>query len=664
MPDRKRRVKTGCLSCRQRRVKCDERRPICQRCEIANISCEGYQPARRLPPKRPEKKQGGSNGNDIASRVHVDVDDERLDHPLFNFPNDSETSRIPHQRGREILGQMQYAHRTAKLLFREDQLYFWRDYLSGCAMGAEYVYDAITAIGLMHRAALMLSDGQLRSQGLDYKVAAYQVYANTLTRLHDVCIQAPEAQPEILIAVLLILTYFECFAGNHTAAFQHLRTAQSHLDEANLPGLLHSAALEACIGELGLVVQVVLPLPLIGFPLIKTLTAVDSVPAPCTFKGARNSSQDLAALIELLCSYKRINVGVWCFLSNTEETLDPYALAGFQASILYWRSQSGSTFDRCDENQHITKHTDLEDLSIPPKAKSFRSLEAALGAAVFHCYMGRSDCLISTAMGGNEQREKSAQLHAYHILCIAEGIQQELEKSLNDRSYLPCNAIKMGLIPLLFMASQFCYDASWVEFIIEKLGSLGQEGLYNGTHFARALQVLPLFQSQAKKLESKQSATAKPRTSPPSLRFNVVPMLFPGTEEDKAVAYYIRALKHNQVDRTQGRRNVVQVVGRVRWEKSTDGTSTTAAMDFFDPGHAINQGLNDRCMYLQIARNEPIALEWETLLGTDALGRYGYFVHLAAERDALIERVQSGVDDRQLIDKINGVPPSTSMAPT
>ncbi|KAF4979947.1 hypothetical protein FZEAL_3958 [Fusarium zealandicum] len=46
-PDRKRnntrkRTKTGCLTCRKRRIKCDESRPICNNCIKSKRQCEGY----------------------------------------------------------------------------------------------------------------------------------------------------------------------------------------------------------------------------------------------------------------------------------------------------------------------------------------------------------------------------------------------------------------------------------------------------------------------------------------------------------------------------------------------------------------------------------------------------------------------------------------------
>ncbi|KAJ4149469.1 hypothetical protein NW754_000909 [Fusarium falciforme] len=46
-PDRKRnnirkRTKTGCLTCRKRRIKCDEGRPTCNNCIKSKRQCEGY----------------------------------------------------------------------------------------------------------------------------------------------------------------------------------------------------------------------------------------------------------------------------------------------------------------------------------------------------------------------------------------------------------------------------------------------------------------------------------------------------------------------------------------------------------------------------------------------------------------------------------------------
>ncbi|PGH00481.1 hypothetical protein AJ80_09172 [Polytolypa hystricis UAMH7299] len=46
----KRRTKTGCLTCRKRRIKCDERHPVCRNCEKSKRDCMGYDPVFRPQP--------------------------------------------------------------------------------------------------------------------------------------------------------------------------------------------------------------------------------------------------------------------------------------------------------------------------------------------------------------------------------------------------------------------------------------------------------------------------------------------------------------------------------------------------------------------------------------------------------------------------------------
>ncbi|KAJ0415908.1 hypothetical protein BJY00DRAFT_292698 [Aspergillus carlsbadensis] len=44
-PDKLRtRTLTGCYTCRERKLKCDDRRPECQRCSALGLDCQGYAP--------------------------------------------------------------------------------------------------------------------------------------------------------------------------------------------------------------------------------------------------------------------------------------------------------------------------------------------------------------------------------------------------------------------------------------------------------------------------------------------------------------------------------------------------------------------------------------------------------------------------------------------
>lgn len=206
--ERKRRVKTGCLTCRQRRVKCDERKPTCQRCEAANIECSGYQIPRKIPLKR-RATNDEANGQKAVNSTSTLPGNPLGGSPLVAYPNNPNDSQRPHLRAREVLAHHQYSYKTAALLFREDHLYFWRDQVLEAAWDTEFVYDAVVALGTMHRAVLLLSKPNDKWRGLDTKVIAFQAYGNALRQISGLYGKYNSQYLEMMIAVLLLLTYFE-----------------------------------------------------------------------------------------------------------------------------------------------------------------------------------------------------------------------------------------------------------------------------------------------------------------------------------------------------------------------------------------------------------------------------------------------------------------------
>ncbi|PWW75696.1 hypothetical protein C7212DRAFT_344380 [Tuber magnatum] len=67
----KRRTKTGCLTCRKRRIKCDEAHPTCKNCAKSKRDCLGYDPIFKAQPGpaaiQPAPSTGGSTPQSTAS---------------------------------------------------------------------------------------------------------------------------------------------------------------------------------------------------------------------------------------------------------------------------------------------------------------------------------------------------------------------------------------------------------------------------------------------------------------------------------------------------------------------------------------------------------------------------------------------------------------------
>lgn len=96
------------------------------------------------------------------------------------------------------------------MLFPPESLCFWRDYVCQEAWGLEYVFDAVVALGCMHRATLLLSQQTEsdRAHGFDAKVTAIQMYSNALKGVSD-SLASTQISMALLLGVLILFAYVE-----------------------------------------------------------------------------------------------------------------------------------------------------------------------------------------------------------------------------------------------------------------------------------------------------------------------------------------------------------------------------------------------------------------------------------------------------------------------
>lgn len=151
----KRRGKTGCLTCRTRRIKCDERKPGCERCENANFECAGYAEKRGLEFRKPSQisrtvEVNIHSASPVSTALHREcvqpnIRDDGL--PLVALPVNPHPFQRPHSRARDMLGYHQYLYRTLPILFPRTSFYFWRDFLCEAAWEIEWASDLHQSTG-------------------------------------------------------------------------------------------------------------------------------------------------------------------------------------------------------------------------------------------------------------------------------------------------------------------------------------------------------------------------------------------------------------------------------------------------------------------------------------------------------------------------------------
>ena len=118
---------------------------------------------------------------------------------------------------------------TVTRLFSADHVSFWRDRVAQMSFGVEGVYEALLAVGAVHRASLLSCSKVNSHEVRRLRVHGLSAYGRALKLLAADIQGQGEARtdPEAVLIVLLLCTYFEVFPPTQPIHHQHQRKARS-----------------------------------------------------------------------------------------------------------------------------------------------------------------------------------------------------------------------------------------------------------------------------------------------------------------------------------------------------------------------------------------------------------------------------------------------------
>ncbi|KUJ13563.1 uncharacterized protein LY89DRAFT_737539 [Mollisia scopiformis] len=223
-PARKRastpRSKTGCTTCKIRRLKCGEERPSCQRCVRSGWQCDGYDHVAPTSPS-PEGTIASllPRNSSISPTPNSLVIEPSVLHPL----NEQEQQYF-RNCGEEVTGQLQ----------GEDML-FWRGVALQESLGSFSVHHGLIAIGALKQSTVMRTGryqmdavpGTHREFALQHYHTAIQSLRESMTNMRD------EKEVRSTVVACMILAIFDDFIGHRAFALQHMRCARDILLNSN-----------------------------------------------------------------------------------------------------------------------------------------------------------------------------------------------------------------------------------------------------------------------------------------------------------------------------------------------------------------------------------------------------------------------------------------------
>lgn len=115
----KRRTKTGCLTCRKRRIKCDEKYPVCKNCSKSDRICLGYDPVFGVG-KGSRTVNIRAQRQEFSQRHGVKSSDDKIDKEAAKVTEWSEVARLFAQHAApqldKLFGVQRFANITNEVL--------------------------------------------------------------------------------------------------------------------------------------------------------------------------------------------------------------------------------------------------------------------------------------------------------------------------------------------------------------------------------------------------------------------------------------------------------------------------------------------------------------------------------------------------------------------
>ncbi|OHE93956.1 hypothetical protein CORC01_10743 [Colletotrichum orchidophilum] len=219
-----RKVRTGCITCKKRHIKCDESKPHCGNCLQARGHCEGYPPDHK---KKKKKTPGPSelcwdSTQAIVPRTTSPTVQTKLNTNTMDFHNDTGMSYFQEFVGL-VRGPWMRAASTGDL---------WEVMLPQLSRNNGTLRSAAMAIGALSVWHRQSAHASLRAVSAPDQPTAqedahyFQAVAHYCDSLKMQCRRA-SAQDAVFLSVLVL--FFETLRGNRKAALDHVNHALSLL---------------------------------------------------------------------------------------------------------------------------------------------------------------------------------------------------------------------------------------------------------------------------------------------------------------------------------------------------------------------------------------------------------------------------------------------------
>ncbi|PVI00600.1 hypothetical protein DM02DRAFT_592558 [Periconia macrospinosa] len=425
-------TRTGCQTCKVRRVKCDEGYPFCYKCVSTGRKCDGYGPNSYKFPKfevafvdaLAQSPSVGFNG----------TDDERRSFYFFQQESAAQLSRF----------------------FGTD---FWEIRLPQSALHEPSIRHAILALGSLHAGLYEKSDSALQIHAK--RVAdgfPLHNYGLAIKILIDSCSLKGQCAMDVCLICCILFACIETIQCRYGAAITHIQSGMRILSEVE------------CNPDTGLHRHDTLLVSQISYVPINMLEKLFMRLDCQVFQMVGRQEVDFPAMFPALLQAEKALVSRWHITSHTTSELwDPTGGKHLAKPPSAWQAQSTSILARWSSAYEVYLDIRSDHLTVAKrKGMSTIRILRELG----------STAAVLTKTTLDDEREWDAFCPMFrNIVSLALDI---VKTDLQTTEGTPPNCINMAIVRLLFEVFCRCRDPITRRRIIWILQNCGRvEGRWN-----------------------------------------------------------------------------------------------------------------------------------------------------------------------------------------
>ncbi|KAL5315156.1 hypothetical protein ACEPPN_017807 [Leptodophora sp. 'Broadleaf-Isolate-01'] len=224
-------VRTGCKTCKRRKVKCDEGKPGCLRCLKFGTDCEGYRPKRSEQSMKPTKFTPAHKERLLLPNDSYQIF-RRASEPI---PSQPRLHPAPQLKGgledQQYLRLKAVSRENALIGFCQEDLHNtpWDQRSSGHPDPEPTIQQLKDSIAALSKAKNSERSGDSAGLAAAHFNYAFRQYGRALEGIRELASSTETHHTKVLLHASVLIFIFESIQGNSMTAITHLKSAYSAL---------------------------------------------------------------------------------------------------------------------------------------------------------------------------------------------------------------------------------------------------------------------------------------------------------------------------------------------------------------------------------------------------------------------------------------------------